>query len=384
MFQTYILKLTGFCNLDCTYCYMFNSADRSFERKPRDMAPETAIAALRAIAREARRAGTAQVAIVLHGGEPTLWPLASFTAFFDELARLRAEGLSLDCGLQTNLLKLPRPDLLDQFRQHGVSLGVSLDGPREVNDAARVDFAGRGSYRRILRNVTELIGRGYGDLIGGFLCVADPRTPPAEFLDWVIGLPITRVDLLWPLHFNADHPPWSEGGGADGAEAGYRRHPAYGDWLAELFEAWWRLDRPEVEIRLFQNAVQHHVAPLGVNDDMGALSFSSLVINTDGAVELADYFRTSADGVNDTGYSVLTDALEAVAADGRIAAMRTAADAPPVRCRTCPHIAICQGGTLSGRLDGTGRILPQPSVMCHDHMRFFDVVARRVQAALVA
>ena len=59
-------------------------------------------------------------------------------------------------------------------------------------------------------------------------------------------------------------------------------------------------------------------------------------------------------------------------------------EAPPVRCRTCPHIAICQGGTLSGRLDGTGRILPQPSVMCHDHMRFFDVVARRVQAALVA
>ena len=66
------------------------------------------------------------------------------------------------------------------------------------------------------------------------------------------------------------------------------------------------------------------------------------------------------------------------------AAGASAADAPPVRCRTCPHIAICQGGTLSGRLDGTGRILPQPSVMCHDHMRFFDVVARRVQAALVA
>jgi uncharacterized protein len=377
MFRTYILKLTGYCNLDCTYCYMFRGADVTFQRKPKEMSADTATKALRAIARECRRTGLTSCNIVLHGGEPTLWPIEGFQAFFDELERVRSGGLEVVCSVQTNLLRRPGAMLLELLRKHGATLGVSLDGPRKVNDAARVDFSGRGSYDRILRNVRSLINDGWGDLLAGFLSVTSPEVSPQDYLDWVQSLPVTRISLLWPLHYNADNPPW-----ADVGEEAYAASPRYGAWLSELFELWLALDRAEIHIPLFERTVQARMGLIRLFDPLGALSFQSLVIDTDGAIELADYFRTSADGVIDTGYSVHADELAAVAADPRITAMREAADNAPLRCRGCEHMPVCQGGTLSGRLDREGRILAEPSVLCHDHFHFFETVARRVDPLL--
>lgn len=377
MFTTYILKLTGYCNLDCGYCYMFRGADRTFEQKPREMALETAGAALSAIAREARRTDSGRVSVILHGGEPTLWPDASFEGLFDAVSALRREGLHIECGIQTNLLKPLTEQRLALFRRHGLMLGVSLDGPKSINDVNRPDFAGHGSYDRVIGAVRDLFARGYDDLFGGFLSVVQPEIPPPAFLDWILSLPATRVNLLWPLHYTAGRGPWGEG-----EEAAYAVQPRYGAWLAELFELWLDLDRPDISIPLFERAVQFRIAPSRIFDDVGALSFSSLVINTDGAVELADYFRTACDGATHTPYSILTDTLEAVSADPRIAALREAADEAPEPCRDCRHMLICQGGTLSGRIDPMGGIAAEPSVLCHDHMRFFDTVAQRIDPLL--
>jgi uncharacterized protein len=377
LFRNFILKLTGFCNLNCTYCYMFNSADRAFERKPQYMAPETARAALTEIAAHVRANGSRTASIVLHGGEPTLWPLASFRALFDDIAALRDEGLTLNVTLQTNLWQMPRPGLLALLREHRVLLGISLDGPERQNDAFRVDFRGKGSYGKILRNLHRLLDAGYGDVVGGFLCVMQPTIPPLEFLDWIAGLPATRIDLIWPLHYNQQTPPWND-------EAAYALEPRYGTWLAELFEYWWTLDRTDLLIRIFQDAIEARLGGLRATDILGARCFDALVINTDGGIEMSDYFRTSRDGATETGYGVPGDTLDKVAADPRLNAMRAAAERLPQRCTACAHKRHCGGGTLAGRLDADGAVTAEPSVLCHDHLYFFDSVARVVDGAIAA
>jgi uncharacterized protein len=377
-FGVFILKLTGFCNLNCSYCYMFNSADRGFERKPKYMDRDVAAAALKRIGAHVAQSEPKAASITLHGGEPTLWPVESFQHLFDEIERLRDAGIACDVSMQTNMWQRPSRALLDLCRRHRVGLGISLDGPAAVNDRYRVDFANHGSYRKIIANVEALLADGYGDLIGGFLCVMQPEIAPAAFVEWVTGLPVRRVDILWPLEFNKVRPPWTE------SEASYAADPKYGGWAEAVFEAWWALDRPDIHIRMFDDAVEARLGGARATDMMGAQSFHSLVVNTDGGIELSDYFRTSVDGGCATGYSVLEDDLDAVGRDPRFSLLRRAAETPPARCRSCRHLAICGGGTLAGRLDGAGNVTAEPSVLCADHMRLFDIIALRVDEAVAA
>jgi uncharacterized protein len=356
---------------------MFNSRDRSFEHRPKYMSTDVALTTLRGIETYLRDTGADRASIVLHGGEPSLWPLASFAAFLGEVRGLRTRGLALDVAMQTNLWRRPSAALLALFREHAVSFGVSLDGPQTLNDANRVTFGGRGTYDRIIRNVRSLIDEGYGDLIGGFLCVMQPTIAPDAFLEWVRALPVTRVNLLWPLEYNRASPPWGTA-----REAAYAAEPRYGAWAAAVFDAWWRLDRPDIEIKLFQDAVAARLGGRRFGDMIGAHAFSSVVVNTDGELELADYFRTSRDGGSATGLSVSTDTFATYVNDARVSRLRAAAEALPSRCRRCPHADVCGGGTLSGRLDDGGEPTSHPSVLCHDHMRLFDAIAARVDNAL--
>lgn len=373
-FRNFILKLTGFCNLNCSYCYMFNSLDRTHTGMPRHMSVATAIATLRRIDAHLKDAESRAGHISLHGGEPSLWPVDSFRALLAEIGRLRENGLSFDVSMQTNLWQRPKAELLELLVEHDVGLGVSLDGPRATNDANRFDFAGHGTHDRVLANVDWMIARGFKNLLRGFLCVMQPRIEPEEFLEWLSSLPVTRIDLLWPIEFNLNHVPW-----ADGGEAGYASAPLFGEWAARLYEAWWRLDRPELDIRLFTDALDSQIGVARSTDVFGARSFGSIVVDTDGSIELADYFRTSKDGGCRTGYSVLHHDFDTVRRDARFARLRMAAERVPQACRSCRHVRMCSGGALSGRLDASGELSARPSVLCHDHMRFFDTVAGRLE-----
>lgn len=370
MFTSFILKLTGYCNLDCSYCYMFNTADRTFTRKPRAMSIETAARTIDAIAEHARRIGRERVEVTLHGGEPTLWPVAGFRAICDRVDHWQRLGTAIDLDLQSNLFKMPPAELLDLWQERGLSIGVSLDGPRAFNDAARVDFRGKGSYDRVIGNVNRLIAEGRGALVNGFLCVTQPDIPPDIFLQWVADLPVPRVNLLWPLEVSHANPP------APGARTGR--------WLADLFDAWIALDREDIEIVRFHHAMRAVLGGGPSSDDLGPWAMQSLVVNTDGALELTDYFRPSSDGAAETGFSVHHHRLEDVAASLPYQAHLAAARRLPDACRACPHAAHCAGGTLAGRFDAQGRITPQPSVLCPDHKLFFDTVLSRLDAARAA
>jgi len=376
MFRSFILKLTGYCNLNCSYCYMVNSVDQTFTRKPRILPVDVSQHALRAISEHARTHGLQSVEIALHGGEPSLWPLENFREFFAGVEALRSSGLDVSLSMQTNLLQKLRVDLLELLVQHKVGLGVSIDGPREINDAERYDFAGNGSYDRIMRNIAGLHELGLGNIIGGFLCVMQTRLPPEQFLIWVSGLPVTRIELIWPLEFNQQSPPWAGGSVKD-----YATKPRYGDWLVELFDAWLALDRPEVEIRFFNELMEMVLGGAPQTDQVGPWSLHSLVINTDGGIELTDYLRTSHDGATVTGFNVTHDRLDDILKWPPYLMQRDAAELQPSGCTRCPHWTFCRGGTLSGRLNSEGVVTPNPSVLCFDHRHFYDHVAQRLLEA---
>ncbi|HEX4977560.1 MAG TPA: radical SAM protein [Nocardioides sp.] len=371
-FTTAIVKLTAVCNLNCSYCYMFNLADKSYSRTYRFMPARTAAATVDAIAAYCAERDLRSFSIALHGGEPSMWPLDRFEHLLDRVEHWRARGLELRLVAQTNGLHLPDP-LLDLWHRHGVEVGVSLDGPPWLHDTYRTRHDGRGSYATIMRNVERMLAGGHRSLLNGFLCVAQPAIDPTEFLDWAEELP-AGIDVLWPIEFHHGNPPW----GAGPIEE-YARAPRYGTWFSALFLEWAARGSP-VRVRLFEQTVG---AVLGARPAMDALAnehLPALVVNTGGQIELNDYVRSYEDGAAETGLHV-SQGLGAAEAHPAFRHYLDLREHRPAECTGCPVVEVCGGGFLPGRMaPGADRPVGR-SVLCYDQFAFFTTVQSVVRDA---
>src|SRR5215475_10667089 len=126
------------CNLDCSYCfYLDRDADPYKALPARRMTTDT----LERLVDTFLFYSYPQSVFAFQGGEPTLAGLP----FFEKLVALQQQygrnGQSVSNALQTN------GTLLDQnwcelFRSYQWLLGVSLDGPEDVNDHFRFNKEG--------------------------------------------------------------------------------------------------------------------------------------------------------------------------------------------------------------------------------------------------
>ena len=357
MIASLVLKLTETCNLDCTYCYMFNSEDKTYTRVPKYMAPETGFLVLERIEAYLRTHPEATLRLVLHGGEPTLWPETSMTPFLEAAGALRQRTKRLGIGLQTNLYEYDTA-LLRRVAATGGSVGVSLDGPMPFNDLRRVTRGGAGSYTRVAENLKRLEADGLLPFFGGVLSVADPGIAPEIYFEWIKTLPKKTVSILWPIHYNHDMPP--------------RRD--YGAWYAELFRLWTRADDPTIHIRIFRDVIKRMLGSTQHGDSIGGERLSSIVVNTDGQYERHDYLRYFADGAVRTPFNVREHGIAEAAEDTVIRHCADLRASLPAECVSCRHREVCGGGFIANRLGGGALAFTKKSVMCSDHMTFLDAV----------
>jgi uncharacterized protein len=355
---------------------MFNLADQTYRRIPARMPLEAAIATLDAVRRHAAGDARPSFDFVLHGGEPTLWPLAHFDTFLQRVEAARAEHMDITVSVQSNGYSIP-DRLVSLFAEHHVSLGISLDGPREANDRYRISHSGTGSYQRVMGTVDRIISNGYRDVINGFLCVAQPDLPPRHFLDWADTLPVRRLDVLWPIEFHYKNLPWAEG-----ELAAYNRNPRFGSWFAELFQEWWRRDDPTMHIRLFYDCISVLLGSKQHCDNLVNDMIDMFVVNTDGIVEYPDWFRAAKDGGSRTSFSIHEIELDALRQDPVFRYCLDLRAHLPTECVPCPHVDLCGGGFLPARMNPDERIPSRKSVLCSDHYYFFDALKQCVAPAL--
>ncbi|MCY1023418.1 hypothetical protein [Pyxidicoccus sp. MSG2] len=70
--NNYILKSTSFCNINCSYCYIFNLKDTTFRTKAKVMPLDVLDAAAAQISELAVQQKVKSVSVTFHGGEPML------------------------------------------------------------------------------------------------------------------------------------------------------------------------------------------------------------------------------------------------------------------------------------------------------------------------
>ena len=148
---TALVVLNMDCNLACSYCYEGSLKGKHF------MTDETADRLVELLA-DGPIARGKSVALNFYGGEPLL-STNLIKRIAGKIQALTAErGLSFGFTLMTNgtLLTRQRVEELLPFGLKGAT--VTLDGPRDVHDAARPFADGRGSFDLIIRNLKEVAG----------------------------------------------------------------------------------------------------------------------------------------------------------------------------------------------------------------------------------
>ncbi|MFZ5815385.1 MAG: radical SAM protein [Bacillota bacterium] len=366
--NNFIIKIAALCNLNCSYCYMFNMGDTTFLKRPKVMAREVALQTLERIYGYARRQGVSGLKLVLHGGEPMLAGKEWIGWFLTEARRRAPEGVRVEIGMQTNATLLDR-ETVELFKAHGATIGISMDGPPEQHDRYRVDHAGRGSYARVRQAIELMAGLGPAAPGWGVLVVANPEFPGVEIYRHFLQLGITWMDFLWPDYHHDLLPPWPAG--------------ALARYYIELFDAWYEAGDPRIHIRWFETVMQSLLTGRHQLDALGPHPLEMVVVETDGSIEPLDVIRTCGNGMTQLGLNVATSEIEELYENPLFDLCVRNQELLPLQCRSCPVYAVCGGGYMPHRFSHANGFA-NPSVHCADLLAVISHIAERLRRDLAA
>lgn len=139
------------CNLDCKYCFYLEKESLYPAVDKWAMRDEV----LENFIRQYIEAhDTAEINFAWQGGEPTLLGVEYFRRVI-ELQDQYADGKRITNAFQTNgvLLNSEWGEFLQENR---FLVGISIDGPRELHDAYRVDKGGQPTFDRVMHGIETL------------------------------------------------------------------------------------------------------------------------------------------------------------------------------------------------------------------------------------
>ena len=139
----------------CRYCFYADVAEHRAVKNHGIMTDQTAAAL---IDRALGLAPDAEITFAFQGGEPSCAGLDFFERFCTSVEQRRQKQI-IHYALQTNGYVID--ETWARFlKEHDFLVGVSLDGYAEMHDWLRLDAAGKGTFRRVMKAIKTLRGAG--------------------------------------------------------------------------------------------------------------------------------------------------------------------------------------------------------------------------------
>jgi uncharacterized protein len=359
------MKIASRCNLNCTYCFVYNRGDTRWRAQPKLMDVETAKRAAHRIVEHCQLHNKQSISIVYHGGEPLLVGLDHLAQLTNAITSILAPaGIESRMGMQSNGLLFTK-DIGDFMLANRLTIGISIDGPPHINDRHRVDLLGRPSGRRLEEKLRLLLSDQYRSLFTGFLLVVDVSTDPVEVFDYLASWQPSGIDFILPYDHHDRLPP---------GKPGFTDAP-YGEWMIKLFDHWFD-SGGVVRIREFDSILRLILGGHSLVESIGTGPVDLLVIETNGDLEAVDSLKAVFDGATVLGLNVEVDSIDAAAAHVDVLARHAGAAALCETCQDCEIVNVCGGGYLPNRY-GRGQGFLNPSVYCHDLQNLIGHIHRR-------
>lgn len=367
--NTAVLKIASRCNLNCSYCYVYNHEDKSYRDRPKFMSDTTYHDALMAMRRYCEQRGQHRMAISFHGGEPTLVGARRF----DQLAQHAKDTLGEYLGglaIQTNAT-LVDSDWIEVLVRHCVRIGISLDGPADVHDSMRIDHAGRGSHRETVAGLRKLQQTGARVFV---LCVVNPAQSGLRIYRYFRDLGLRHMDFLFPDVSHDNKAKW------------YGRFgpTPVADYLIPVFGAWMKEDDPEVNIRVFLDLLRAAMGGSAETDAFGNPQMGYLIVETDGSIEGLDALRVCEEGIQRTGLNVKHHGFDDLEQGLPLVNQLVNQGIPlPSACEDCFERDLCGGGYLPHRYSRANGF-DNPSVWCADILKLIAYMRTFIEGECTA
>ena len=350
-FTAGLLKVASRCNLNCDYCYVYQHADQSWRHQPKRMSEATVRQFGARLDDYVAAQGLDRFSVIFHGGEPLLYGAVGLARLAGIIRETVSDTVELDFSLQTNGVLLTE-EALATLERAGISVSLSVDGPRHVHDRHRVNHAGESTFDATMAALGRLRAAAPGTF-SGVISVIDASVTPRELFEFFEPLSLPRLDFLLP---DATHSAPPAGRGED--EGLYRQ------WLEDAFELWFR-EYSHVPVRWFDAVLGTRVGVPSPTDVMGFGNVSLVVVETDGTYTDHDVFKITGESGAALGASVFSAGFEEVAGHPKVRehGYRLTIEGLARECRTCPVVEACGGGCVMHRAHPE-RGLEAPTVYC--------------------
>lgn len=369
-FYSFILKVASICNLDCSYCYVYNMADQRWKVQPKFMSQEVLNVTLDRIHEHLVSHGADSALVIFHGGEPLLLGPSGLDEMAAQVRERLADIPGLRLGLQTN------GTLIDDafvrvFQRHSIRAGLSVDGPPEGNDIYRVTRTGRGTGRRVERALRIL--RENPEVFGGILSVVNVDRDPASTYRYLKRWNPGMIDFLLP-HATFETRPWTP------ENATYFRQ--MGTWMSALFDCWYDDRGVAPRVRYFESIMRTLLGSKTLVESIGLGGRDLVVVETNGEVEAVDTLKACYPGASATGLSIRSSSFDDAQLAPQIMARAMGMAGLAKTCQECRMVSVCGGGYQPHRYSSRNGFL-NPSVYCDSLQLLIAHVAHRVRDDLV-
>ena len=340
---------SGACMYACRYCFYADEMSLRASGVRPLMSEET----LETLVRKAFSACDGSITFAFQGGEPMLAGLGFYRRLTELEKRYRTTQTVMN-SLQTNGALMDE-EWASFFAENGFLIGLSLDGPKELHDACRVDKAGEGTYDRT-RRAAELLAK--SGAMFNVLCVVSSRNVTQPERLWEELAPYGYIQFIPCL---------------DGFEGeGERFSPSaeeYGDFLVRTFDLYERAIREGcyVSVRYFDNLIRLLRGGRPESCSMNGRCCVSLTVESDGSLYPCDFYVLDKWCLGNINTADIPSALRGERAEEFVNKSVFMSE----ECKRCSRFSLCRGGCRRERepfVDGHTSL----NRYCASYRFFFD------------
>lgn len=334
---------SSLCNLNCSYCFYCDEAERREKNSGRIMSIETAENLIRKVLDFCGE--NSDISFMFQGGEPLMAGLGFFEVFVRTAENLRTKGTRIRYSLQTNGTLIDE-EFCSFFKRNGFLIGVSLDGDEALHNVNRSN-----SYSDVMRGIELLKKHGVEFNI---LSVITSKTDAKALFDFYKSNGFRDVQPIYCLDpLGGEKSEYS----LDAKSLARFKKRFFNLWFNEISAG------GRFYVRDFDNLLS--LLTKGVAEQCGASGRcnAQLVVEADGTCYPCDFYCLDEFECADINKASIEDILNSV---GLKAFMEHDEERNKL-CATCRVRSICNGGckryrSLYNQLDG---YCPQMDFILH-------------------
>lgn len=367
-----ILKVASRCNLNCTYCYMYNLVDQSYKLQPKTVAYLTIDNTFKWIQTHCRNHKLKSFHLILHGGEPLLAGKEKIRYIGMKARRVKEQdNIRVSLSLLTNSILLDK-EWLDIFNKHDIGFSISIDGPIAYHDRFRLNRNKEGSHGVVEKWIKYLISHPSKCPTFGksALTVIHPDMDGKVLIRYFYALGLKKIDFLLPdqnHNYGSIDYPKPDGTGL------------YSKVLTNAYREWRMIDDPSFKVRKFDLLI---LSLLGVPvslDSIGNGPIKVFTIETNGEIEAVDSMKVCGDHFTKSGININDPDYVNVEHIPLIKLGIEKDNYVHADCMQCTYYKMCGGGYLPHRFHN-GNFTK--TVYCADMLALCELIHEDVNTTL--